>query len=570
MDRDRKEQIITTYIYILMLISICLTGTYFEYISCIYVVVLLCTDIYFVIKNRQIVYTRDYNLIAIAVFCMMYLVASLYAIDKGFAVLGFFKFLPVILMYFLICDKEYTREHIIGLLPVTGATITFLTLIMMCFSAFRPYVTVAGRLAGTFQYPNTYALFLLVCTIVALWQTDKTRYLYIAVNLVGIIATGCRSRLVITVFIFAGIALSQKKYRKGIIIALACIVVALGLAMIIAPDIPVVERIRSISFGSSTLLGRFLYYKDALPVILKHPFGLGYYGYYFIQGEIQTGVYSIVSVHNELLQLMLDIGIIPAVMFFAMIIRSIVVKESPVRNKVVLIAVVLHSIFDYNFQFMAILFVMLLFLDYRNVTRQKVEMLTDVCSVVIGLVITAGTAVYGISMFNYNMGHYEMAYTIGKFNTMAQVRYLETEEDIDKARDVAQSVIDKNKHMDIAYNTMARYYLTDNDVENFILNELKCIELAPYNHDYYVEFADYLFQSCDIYIKNSQADSAKICYAQLKSIPDKFTKLSEKTSSLAWKINDIPTFGMPVDYYTLMEQYEARIKNMQPKEANNT
>lgn len=560
---EKKKQITTTYIYILMLLSICLSGAYFEYISCIYVVILLCTNIYYVIKYRQIVYTKDYNFIAIAVFCVMYLVSALYAVDKGYALLGFFKFLPVILMYFLICDRKETRERIIELLPVTGAVITFLTLIMMCFSVFRPYVTVAGRLAGTFQYPNTYALFLLICVLVAIWQKDKLRYLYIAVNIIGIIATGCRSIFVIAVLIFAGIALAQKKYRKGIIIALLCTIAVLGAVMILFADIPFVERIKSISFSSSTLLGRLLYYKDAIPVILKHPFGLGYYGYFFIQGEIQTGVYSVVSVHNELLQIMLDIGIIPAVMFFAMIIRSIVVKESPVRNKVVLIAIILHSLFDYNFQFMAMLFVMLLFLDYRNVKRQNVSAVTYICSAIIGLITAAGAVVYGISMICYNTGHYEYAYTVGKFNTMALVRQLGITDDIEKEKDLAQSVIEKNKHMDMAYNAMARYYLTNNDVENFILYELKCIELAPYNHDYYVEFADYLLQSCDIYIKNSQADSAKICYAQLKSIPDKFTQLSDKTSSLAWKINDIPTFGMPVEYYSLMEQYEDRIRNMQ-------
>lgn len=62
---EKKKQITTTYIYILMLLSICLSGAYFEHISCIYVVILLCTNIYYVIKYRQVVYTKDYNFIAI-------------------------------------------------------------------------------------------------------------------------------------------------------------------------------------------------------------------------------------------------------------------------------------------------------------------------------------------------------------------------------------------------------------------------------------------------------------------------------------------------------------------------
>ena len=69
----------------------------------------------------------------------------------------------------------------------------------------------------------------------------------------------------------------------------------------------ILERFTNISFGASTFLGRILYVQDALPLILKHPFGLGYYGYYFIQQSVQTGVYTVVNAHNELIQILLDV-----------------------------------------------------------------------------------------------------------------------------------------------------------------------------------------------------------------------------------------------------------------------
>ena len=44
-------------------------------------------------------------------------------------------------------------------------------------------------------------------------------------------------------------------------------------------------RFLTTSLHSSTLLGRLLYAQDALPVILRHPFGLGYRSYTYMQGS---------------------------------------------------------------------------------------------------------------------------------------------------------------------------------------------------------------------------------------------------------------------------------------------
>ena len=115
----------------------------------------------------------------------------------------------------------------------------------------------------------------------------------------------------------------------------------------------ILERFTNISFGASTFLGRILYVQDALPLILKHPFGLGYYGYYFIQQSVQTGVYTVVNAHNELIQILLDAGVIPAVFMGAAVLRSVFTKRTQSRNRIVLSIMILHSLFDYDFQFLA-------------------------------------------------------------------------------------------------------------------------------------------------------------------------------------------------------------------------
>ena len=104
----------------------------------------------------------------------------------------------------------------------------------------------------------------------------------------------------------------------------------------------------SVSLESSTLLGRILYYIDALPVVLKNPLGLGYYGYYFTQGSFQSGVYSVAFVHNSVLQFLLDVGFIPAIAFMFIVLFSFFSKNSNFRQRLLIFVLFGHSLFDFE------------------------------------------------------------------------------------------------------------------------------------------------------------------------------------------------------------------------------
>mgnify|MGYP000220026076 CR=1 FL=1 len=139
--------------------------------------------------------------------------------------------------------------------------------------------------------------------------------------------------------------------------------------------------------------------QDALPLILKHPFGLGYYGYYFIQQSVQTGVYTVVNAHNELIQILLDAGVIPAVFMGAAVLRSVFTKRTQSRNRIVLSIMILHSLFDYDFQFLAMGFVLILFLDMRNIKTQKVPVLTGTVVGLTGAAAAALSIMCGVRTF---------------------------------------------------------------------------------------------------------------------------------------------------------------------------
>ena len=104
----------------------------------------------------------------------------------------------------------------------------------------------------------------------------------------------------LTVLIFLWLCLTRKRLRIPLMLLLAACVAAALLFVAITGNQDTIGRFLTISLESSTLMGRLLYYRDVLPVILKHPFGLGYMGYYYAQGGFQTGVYATKFVHNEL------------------------------------------------------------------------------------------------------------------------------------------------------------------------------------------------------------------------------------------------------------------------------
>lgn len=312
------------------------------------------------------------NLTSISVFAIVlfYLLSTIWATDSGMALIGFMKFMPI-LGFTLMIMQQKNNDNIISSVPFVASGMTIISSVGMQFSFLESFFSVDGRLAGFFQYPNTFALFLLVAELIILAKEKHNIFDYISFSVLvfGIFYTG--SRTVFILFVLSNIILFFNiKSKKFKIFTLAIAVLAILCAIayfLLSGNTNALNRFLTISLtDSSTFIGRLLYFQDAVPVILKHPFGLGYMGYYFIQQSIQTGVYSVMYIHNDFLQLLLDIGWVPCGIFIAAIIKSIFSKNIIFYKKVILCTMALHSCFDFNLQFVAMFFVMILFMDYNS------------------------------------------------------------------------------------------------------------------------------------------------------------------------------------------------------------
>ena len=439
---------------------------------------------------------------------------------------------------------------------------TIFSFIMMQFSVFEKSVSVAGRLAGFFQYPNTYALFMLICLIIAmdkieLQQIDWLWCFYAVISLFGIIMSG--SRTVLLLMIILGIVFClRNRMSKKILIAIAGIVILLIVFLWIT-GLGKTVIIRIFSTNGSTFWGRLLYMKDALKIIITHPFGLGYYGYHYLQTSYQTGVYSVVNVHNELLQIMLDIGIIPAILFYGILIRSCISKNVNRRNKIILITIILHSLFDYDFQFLIIGMILILLLDDDKRKEISISWLTKICSILVatGIMIVAGMT--GMSDIYYMKSMPGKALKMYSGNTEARIELLKKADTVKKMKKISDKIIKDNQSVSIAYSARAQVCFADGDMEGYIKNKLIAIQNAPYQYDEYEDYLQTLAYAEGEYLKNDDLKSAQECVERAESIPSLLNEVKLKTSRLGWKINDTPTVVLSHENLKLIKEMEMKI-----------
>lgn len=543
----------------ILLLSLVLSGGFNEYVGCVLSAIISVLLIVKIAQNRNLVVNINITSLSIAVITLLYLISCFYAIDSGMAFVGFLKFLPVLLYMLLLMQDKGIKEHLIALLPYVALALGVLSLVLAFIPATRDYFTVSDRLAGFFQYPNTFALFLLVGELTAL-SKEKLKPIDIISALLLIILllfTGSRAVFILAVFSNVLIIFFRKgkkvKILLGIVVAVLAVAVLLMLPLFNNSEI--FSRYFTISFTESTFIGRLLYYFDAFPLILRHPFGLGYMGYYYVQQSIQTGVYSVMFIHNDFLQLFLDVGWIPCLLFVVGIIKSFFRKGNSAGKRIILLTVFLHCLFDFDLQFISMFFILLLFLNYNDGKQFELK---KGAVFVFSFVITGLLSLYfavalGLAHFGFN----QAADSMFPGNTQNKVDLLIAEDDIVAQNAIADRIISQNEYVQIAYSAKARYAFSQGDFESLISYKNKIFQIAPFSYDEYEDYCYMLIQGIQLYKQAGDEYSTEVCEQQLLKTADRLDRLDDKLSNLGRKIVDQPKTDLPDDIVKYINSLES-------------
>ncbi len=456
-------------------------GLFNEYLACGAAALL---SVFLIFKFKSVKKVNFY-INATSISCLLiaafYLLSVLYAVDSGTAFMGFVKWMPVLLFLIAIMQYDDARNRLLRYLPYLIAAVTAVCAVLSFFAPFSPYFVFAGRFAGFLQYPNTFAILLLICELILVSNFKKNIFdiLTLLVFIGGIIYTGSRTAFAIAIvanfaFVFF---ISNRKVKISVLVG-TVVAVAAVIAVALIADNEVIDRLLKFSVNSSTLNGRLLYYLDALPIILKHPFGIGYLGYFYMQQSVQTGVYSVMFIHNDLLQLILDIGWVPGIALVVAVVKTVFAKGTEPFRRIAVSALCLHSLFEFNLQFIAIFCLLILLLDYNKGEKKefKVKGAALFAVAVIGVIGIYMSIALGLSYFR----NYAAADALYPYNTQNKIKLL-TKAETEEANAIADSIIEQNEYVAVAYSAKARYAYKNGDFGNVIIYKRKVLKSQGVN-----------------------------------------------------------------------------------------
>lgn len=549
----KKNDFVTNF----LIFSFCAAGLFHEFIACIAGIVLCIYLCVCINKNKKLSVYINISSVAVCLIVLFYGISCFWALDSGIALFGFLKFLPLFLFLIVLMQQKKSVEEYFEVIPYIASIMTFVSAILMQIPALTKWFSVAGRLSGFFQYSNTFAIFLLMALIILATKENhkKIDLLLIPVILFGIVYSGSRTVFVLMlVSVMALIVFNKnKKYRT---ILFGGVVVVVGFAVLYATvtdNFSSIGRFLTLSLKESTFVGRLLYFQDALPVILKNPFGMGYLGYHYYQHSIQTGVYTVKFIHNDFLQLMLDIGWIPVIIFVIAILKSFFKKDASLQKRLLILVVSAHTCFDFNFQYVAIFMLFVMLLDYNEGTKKELNVskaLNTTISIALAVLFTYIGTAQALTYFK----NYEISNKLYPWNTENHMAMLSESSELSEKENLADQVIKNNGHLALAYDIKAKIAYSKGDFAKVIEYKEKSIEVSPFTYSSYEDYCYMLINGIYLYEKYDDEYSANVCKKELLLTVQKLSENNEKLSKLGKMIKDQPKVQLPDEIIEYVEE----------------
>jgi len=487
-----------------------------------------------------------FNPFSCAILCCFafYCLTPLWAADHGMALLGIVRFLPIVLFLLLVTLKKYSIDLVFQLCCILGAGMTVVSLIGMQIPALEDFFSVAGRISGTFGYPNTFAAFLTVCLTYQLSKGEMQKYDW-GINLilcVGLLYSGSRGAFIWAAIVLVIAAIVHRRWKQSMSVFAPLIVCILAAYLLETVGVSSeANRYLSASTESGTFLARLLYYKDALRESLSHPFGLGYWGYRAALGTFQTGRYAVSFVHNDLIQMLLEIGWIPTLVFVFGV--GWLFWKGNAQKKLLLLALLGHSMIDFDQQFLIMWLLLIALSDIehgKTVTFRANQFLA--CAVMLVCVWLSAADVL------YTFGSYALCDKIAPWHTEAKIKLLTKAETAEEMERIGNDILALNSSCSIAFSACAEVAYSQADFETMRDSKNQAIDCAPYALAEYTNYLDKLFVFYEYYASQGDARGAQTCVQEMCSVVERIAAVEKKTDRLAVECGEDQSMALPRDY----------------------
>lgn len=505
------------------------SGVFFSLFSAI----CLC---YLYKKKKKLLVPMGVDIFLIIIYLTGYIVVEFFSIDKGMNIMGLIKNLFLI-NFILVMIQEKNEKTFLDkfrALPYSATTSVILGLLLALVS--KDIFFVNNRLQGIFLYANTYGLFILIGLLMLIQKYEiKRKKAFMAITmLIGIILTNSRAIIILTaISIFIEIFItSENKNKKRILIFLICFVIFFaGIYKYSNLD----KRINKDMFQSSEFLTRLLYYYDGIKMFIKKPIGYGYLGYYYAQATEETAVYSAKYVHNFVLQLLLDVGVIPAIAFLMLLARIFLKKDQTLFSRFVIILIFGHSLIDIDFEYLIFLAIILGTSKYNVKEISFNNLRKNVLNVFIAI-----WYLLHIGTFAFVCEEYEVASCLIPFYTDAIQEELYSTTDYEKQLELAKRSLKYNKNVSGGYEALQYYYEEQKDYDNASECALKRVRLNKYDIDIYEEYIDLLNDAILYYKKENNSLKKQEYTNKILKVEEDIKEVLKNTNKMAYRVQHVP------------------------------
>lgn len=439
------------------------------------------------------------------------------------------------------------RRRLLMCVPVSGAVAVAVSLLAGLNPVWRPFFYEAGRLAGPFQYANSFALFLLIGLMML--PSAWPRWLWGGIALLllfGIVATGSRSGLILLVLWFA-FALVRHHQACRVLPLLGIIAIA-GIALALWNDGWVFARFLKTN-SLSTVWGRLLYNKDGIRLLLQRPLGVGYLGWFYLQRMIQTGVYNVRYVHNDWLQMALDYGLPAALALLGLVIWRL---RKGVLCPMAAVCIALHCLLDPDLEFQCLMFFWILALTpCTEVPARPLRYPLVPClfAWIAMLLILPRTA----ADISYHFGG-NLASHLSPADTEYATQQMLQASTLSQAAEQARVILDRNAFVPIAWQILAEDALSRGAYEDMATAQRQAVLLLKYDQTVYDEAMDRLQIAQQMgWDENSDLE-------QKIWLLDFSDATLDSTDSLGWVLRDVPEIGFP-ESTKLLLRMQQRVSN---------
>lgn len=425
------------------------------------------------------------------------------------------------------------RKELLALLPLSGAAMVLVTLLAGLHPGLRPFFYENSRMAGPFQYANTFAAFLLVG--LAVERPPGRRILYGAASLLllfGIVASGSRSALLLLAGLLV-FRLVRRRPEKGFWLAVLGVAVLSAGCALVGNGWVFARFARPEAF--STLWGRLLYMKDGLHLLAEHPLGVGYLGWFYLQRMVQTGVYNVRFVHNDWLQLALDYGLPAALAAGGWVLYRL--RRGACAPPVVLL-LGLHCLADPDFAFLWMAFVFLLALSPRTelpclVLRGRTA--ATVC-------VTCAACLFllrGAADGAFRLGNLPLARALDPWDTELATEEMLTRTSLADAAEDARSILERNPFQAIAWQILAEDAMDRGAYDTMATAQRQAVVVRKYDQTVYDEALNRLqYALSNGWDRTRAAEEMSWLLAHMDAA-------LENTDPLAWRLKDQPELAFP-------------------------